>query len=71
MGIKDGLNLQNEEIYSFLMIGQSNMAGRGEIGDVAIFKELGYTPDEVIPVDLFPRTGHCEAVVLLTRKEQI
>ena len=34
MSIKDGLNLQNEEIHSFLMIGQSNMAGRGEIGDV-------------------------------------
>ncbi len=37
--------------------------------DVAIFGELGYTPDEVVPVDLFPRTGHCEAVVSLTRKE--
>ena len=36
--------------------------------DVAIFGELGYTPDEVVPVDLFPRTGHCEAVVCLTRK---
>ena len=32
--INDGLNLQNEEIHSFLMIGQSNMAGRGEFGDV-------------------------------------
>ena len=36
--------------------------------DVAIFGELGYIPDEVVPVDLFPRTGHCEAVVSLTRK---
>ncbi len=34
MSIKDGLDLQNEEIHSFLMIGQSNMAGRGEFGDV-------------------------------------
>ena len=36
--------------------------------DVAQFTELGYEPDEVIPVDLFPRTGHCEAVVSLKRK---
>lgn len=32
--IKDGLQTQNEKICSFLMIGQSNMAGRGEFGDV-------------------------------------
>jgi hypothetical protein len=34
MAIQDGLNIQDEEIQSFLMIGQSNMAGRGTIGDV-------------------------------------
>lgn len=36
MVIKDGLRLSDSEknIYSFLMIGQSNMAGRGEIADV-------------------------------------
>jgi hypothetical protein len=32
--IKDGLQTQGGEIYSFLMIGQSNMAGRGEFADV-------------------------------------
>jgi len=33
--IKDGLRLsEDNDIYSFLMIGQSNMAGRGEIGEV-------------------------------------
>ena len=33
--IKDGINLNNDEnIRSFLMIGQSNMAGRGEFRDV-------------------------------------
>ena len=34
MAIKDGLNEQQGEIRSFLLIGQSNMAGRGDIGDV-------------------------------------
>jgi hypothetical protein len=34
MAIQDGLNIKDEEIQSFLMIGQSNMAGRGTIGDV-------------------------------------
>lgn len=32
--IKDGIGEISEEITSFLMIGQSNMAGRGDIGDV-------------------------------------
>lgn len=31
--IKDGIS-KKEKIYSFLMIGQSNMAGRGEFGEV-------------------------------------
>lgn len=35
--------------------------------DVARFAEVGYEPGVVYPVDLFPRTGHCEAVVRLTR----
>lgn len=36
--------------------------------DVARFIEVGYVPGTVYPVDLFPRTGHCEAVVAMTRK---
>lgn len=32
--IKDGLQVVDEEICSFLLIGQSNMAGRGEFSDV-------------------------------------
>ncbi|MBQ8784401.1 MAG: 23S rRNA (uracil(1939)-C(5))-methyltransferase RlmD [Clostridia bacterium] len=36
--------------------------------DVKILEELGYNPEEVTPVDMFPRTPHCEAVCLLTRK---
>ena len=32
--IKDGLNKTEQDIVSFLMIGQSNMAGRGELDDV-------------------------------------
>lgn len=36
--IKDGLQTTSEEIYSFLLIGQSNMAGRGEFSDVEPIK---------------------------------
>ena len=35
MEIKDGLKAAEGEILSFLLIGQSNMAGRGELADVA------------------------------------
>ncbi len=35
--------------------------------DCAVFREFGYTVGEVQPVDLFPRTGHVENVVCLTR----
>lgn len=35
--------------------------------DCGVFRELGYTIGEVQPVDLFPRTGHVECVVCLTR----
>ena len=34
MGIQDGMNQCDFEIDSFLMMGQSNMAGRGNIGEV-------------------------------------
>lgn len=33
--IKDGITLKDERIVSFLMIGQSNMAGRGDFCDVS------------------------------------
>lgn len=36
--------------------------------DCVWFRELGYEIGEVQPVDLFPRTGHVESVVCLTRK---
>jgi len=35
---KDGINLQDNSIHSFLMIGQSNMAGRGEFNEVEEIK---------------------------------
>ncbi len=35
--------------------------------DCALFRALGYTVGTVTPVDLFPRTGHVESVVLLNR----
>ena len=36
--------------------------------DCAILRDLGYEIGTVTPVDLFPRTGHVESVVCLTRK---
>lgn len=36
--IKDGIQSAEEPIYSFLLIGQSNMAGRGEFSDVEPIK---------------------------------
>ncbi len=36
--------------------------------DCAVFREFGYEIGEVQPVDLFPRTGHVESVVCLSRK---
>jgi 23S rRNA (uracil1939-C5)-methyltransferase len=36
--------------------------------DCAIFAQYGYEIGTVTPVDLFPRTGHVESVVCLTRR---
>ncbi len=35
--------------------------------DLAIFKEKGYSARKAVPVDMFPRTGHVECVVLMTK----
>ena len=37
--------------------------------DCARLAELGYTIDRIRPVDLFPRTGNVETVVLLSKGE--
>ncbi len=38
--------------------------------DCVYFSELGYTVGRIQPVDMFPRTGHIECVVALTRHIQ-
>ncbi len=35
--------------------------------DAALLTSLGYTMGSVTPVDLFPRTGHCEAITTFVR----
>ncbi len=35
--------------------------------DCVLFRKLGYNIGAVTPVDMFPTTGHCETVVLLSR----
>ena len=37
--------------------------------DIKIFFEFGYKLKEYTPVDLFPRTAHCETVALLSRQK--
>ena len=37
--------------------------------DCKVFEEFGYKVKNVTPVDMFPRTRHCETVVLLSRKK--
>lgn len=38
--------------------------------DMKLFGELEYHPQKITPVDLFPRTGHVETVVLMSRKDK-
>ena len=36
--------------------------------DMRIWADLGYVPQELTPVDMFPRTAHVECVTLFKRK---
>ena len=38
--------------------------------DLKLYGELGYKPDYVQPVDMFPQTSHVETVVLMSRVEK-
>lgn len=38
--------------------------------DCALFRKLGYSVGTATPVDLFPRTGHVETVVLMSRDKE-
>lgn len=39
--------------------------------DLKLFEELQYYVKEITPVDLFPRTAHCESVCLLLKRENV
>lgn len=38
--------------------------------DLKLFTEKNYSVKEIIPVDMFPRTSHVEAVVMMSRKKE-
>ena len=38
--------------------------------DAKLLYDKGYTVDKVCGVDLFPRTGHVECVVLMSRRNK-
>lgn len=38
--------------------------------DLKLFGEYNYTPKKLTPVDMFPRTGHVETVVLMSKVEK-
>ena len=37
--------------------------------DLSVFAEKGYSIEKITPVDMFPRTAHVEAVVMMSRKD--
>ena len=38
--------------------------------DMRILADLGYVPQELTPVDMFPRTAHVESVVLMSKVKE-
>lgn len=38
--------------------------------DLKLFAQKGYQPQQITPVDMFPRTGHVETVVLMSRVKE-
>ena len=38
--------------------------------DLALFNECGYKPQKAVGVDMFPRTGHVECVVLMSKVQK-
>lgn len=38
--------------------------------DLRLFEELGYSTRKIVPIDLFPRTGHVECVVLMSKVQK-
>ena len=65
----DGYGFGMEQMAKVLRETGIRMFAVTEPGDATRLRELGYEAARASAVDMFPRTGHVETVVLLSRAE--
>ena len=64
--VYEGADVRAQQGRERVLLGMSG--GIDSTYAVVKLRTLGYEIGAVTPVDLFPRTGHVESVVCLTRK---